>query len=161
MKEIETSSASTQTAEPEMMIDTSRMNEGQREALEVTEAARETKVENPSFAGQLFMGTFVPDPLTPFPFQNDKEREIGDKLVESLATYLKDHLDPEEVDETRTIPPDVIDELVRQGVFAMKIPKEYDGLGLTQVNYNRVMMMLTSASRAGTARSPAVDSTRC
>ncbi len=48
------------------------------------------------------------------------------------------------MDATREIPQAVIDEMVRLGVFAMKIPKEYDGLGFSQVNYNRVMMMLAS-----------------
>ncbi|MBK1880331.1 acyl-CoA dehydrogenase family protein [Pelagicoccus mobilis] len=128
----------------EDLIDTSRMNKEQREALEVAEAAREASSVKASFGSQLFMGCFEPEHLTPFPFQSPEEEAIGEDLVDRLSDYLKEHLDPEKVDETRTIPSEVVEELVRQGVFAMKIPKEYDGLGLSQVNYNRVMMMLAS-----------------
>jgi alkylation response protein AidB-like acyl-CoA dehydrogenase len=34
--------------------------------------------------------------------------------------------------------------LAKLGVFALKVPKEYGGLGLSQVNYNRIMMMIAS-----------------
>ena len=144
MKNLDSRVGSSVKDEAEMLIDTSKMNRGQREALEVTEAARESELKNSGFASQLFMGTFSPELLTPFPFQDEEQQAIGDKLVGELSDYLRDHLDPEQVDETRTIPKEVLDELVRRGVFAMKIPEKYDGLGLTQVNYNRVMMMLAS-----------------
>ena len=142
----ETKSPSATPEDPhEMIIDTSKMNQGQREAMEVAEAAREaTSEETPSFARELFMGNFRPELLVPFPIQSKEEKAIGDALVSSLADYLSANLDPEEVDETRTIPQSVVDELAARGVFAMKIPQEYDGLGLSQVNYNRVMMMLAS-----------------
>lgn len=144
MKNIDLPSSRMPQGEPEILLDTSRMNRGQREALEVTETARDTGDHSPSFAGQLFMGTFASELLTPFPFQDEGDKAIGDKLVNTLASYLEKHLDPEIVDETRTIPPKVMREMVRLGVFAMKIPKKYNGLGLSQVNYNRVMMMIAS-----------------
>ncbi|WP_224772489.1 acyl-CoA dehydrogenase family protein [Pelagicoccus enzymogenes] len=144
MKDIKEVDGRESGSDEEMLIDTSRMNRQQREALEVAESAREAKGEKPSFASKLFMGEFEPELLTPFPFQDDLEREKGSQLVRKLADYLVDRLDPEEVDETRTIPPEVIEEMMRLGVFAMKIPEKYDGLGLSQVNYNRVMMMIAS-----------------
>lgn len=144
MKDLNTHPVSPNSEDPEMLIDTSKMNRGQREALEVTEAARDAAPANQGFASQLFMGKFSPELLTPFPFQTEEERRIGDDLVARLSAYLRENLDPEEVDETRTIPQAVIDEMAKMGVFAMKIPTEYDGLGLSQVNYNRVMMMLAS-----------------
>lgn len=130
--------------EPEELIDTTGMDEGKRDALEITESARSRQSSKSSFAGQLFMGCFEPERLTPFPFQSADEKARGDALVEELADFLREHLDPEEVDESRTIPEEVVQELVRRGVFAMKIPSEYGGLGLSQVNYNRVMTMLAS-----------------
>ncbi len=128
----------------EIVIDTSRMNVGQRDAMEVAEAAREGAWRHPSFARQLFMGSFRCGMLLPFPVQNHEDRKIGDEYVADLANYLSRHLDPDRVDETRTIPQEVMDELARRGVFAMKIPGEYGGLGLSQVNYNRTMMMISS-----------------
>ena len=38
----------------------------------------------------------------------------------------------------------MIDELRRLGAFGMKIPREYGGLGFTNVEYQRVMQLLGS-----------------
>ncbi len=128
----------------EMVIDTSKMNSGQREALEVAEAAREKEWAQKSFAGQLFMGRLDVSLLFPFPQQSQEDKKIGDEYVAKLSRYLKENLDPEEVDRTRTIPEKVIKDFFEMGVFAMKISKEYGGLGFSQVNYNRVMQMVAS-----------------
>jgi hypothetical protein len=130
--------------EEEMIIDTSKMSEGKRDALEIAEAARETIWDKPSFASQLFMGLFQPQMVTPFPTQSQAEREIGDAMITKVSEYLVKNLDAEEVDATRTIPAEVITGLSEMGIFAMKISKEYGGLGLSQVNYNRVMMAISS-----------------
>lgn len=130
--------------EQEMVIDTSKMSDGQRQALEIAEAAREQESDTPGFVRQLFMGTFDPSLLLPFPTQTREDAKIGDDLVNRVVSYLETNLDPDEVDATRTIPEEVIVELKRMGLFAMKIPKRYGGLGLTQVNYNRVIMAVAS-----------------
>ncbi|MBF0244728.1 MAG: acyl-CoA dehydrogenase family protein [Planctomycetes bacterium] len=128
----------------EMIIDTSGMNKGQAQAMEVTESAREKEWQHPSFGKQLFMGRFLPEMICPFPEQSEAERGVADELIARLQPFLEEHLDPEEVDQTRTIPEKVIEGMKEMGVFAMKVPKEYGGLGFSQVNYNRVMMMLAS-----------------
>ena len=128
----------------ELIIDTSHMNEEQRAAMEIAEAARDQNSAAEGFAQQLFLGRFRPDLVTPFPVQSRDERETGDVFVKKVCAFLREHLDPEEVDETRTIPQEVIDGLVALGVFAMKVPAEYGGLGFSQVNYNRVMMAIAS-----------------
>ena len=130
--------------ENEMIIDTSKMNEGKRAALEVTESARDQSSNEATFAGNLFMGSYKPQEMLPFPSQTPEEKAIGDQLVKEVTEYLQKNLDPEEVDETRTIPPEVVAKLAEMGLFAMKIPKEYNGLGLSQVNYNRVMLAVSS-----------------
>ena len=130
--------------EQEMVMDLSKMSEDKRQAMEVAESAREQQWTKPSFAQQLFMGRFDHEQLDAFPAQNAEDKQIGDEFCATLEAYLQKHLDAEEVDATRTIPQEVIDEMFRLGVFAMKAPKQYGGLGFTQVNYNRVMMMLAS-----------------
>jgi len=130
--------------EAEMLIDTSKMSVDKREAMEVAESAREFDWVKPSFGSRLFMGEFAHEMLDTFPMQSEEDKAIGDAFCATLEAYLQEHLDAEQVDLTRTIPPAVIDELFRLGVFAMKVPKEYGGLGFTQVNYNRVMMMLAT-----------------
>jgi alkylation response protein AidB-like acyl-CoA dehydrogenase len=139
-----TDSAGQTPHDPEMIVDTSAMSEDKRAAMEVAEAARAGVVDEPSFAGEMFNGNFRPDLVFPFPAQSEEDKRVGDDLMQTLFDYLEANLDPEEVDETRTIPQGVIDEMARMGIFAMKVPAEYGGLGLSQVNYNRVMMRLAS-----------------
>lgn len=126
------------------LLNAAGANLQKRQALEVTEDAREKEYKNPSFAGQLFMGKFCPDLMFPFPTQPYDERRIGEEFAEKVMDLLRRRLDPEEVDATRTIPEDVIQEMGKMGVFAMKVPKEYGGLGFSQTNYNRVVMKVAS-----------------
>ena len=131
-------------AEFDLKIDTSKMSQGKAEAMMVAESSRETKWENPSFAGGLFMGKFQLDLISPYPEQSAEDKAVGDKLIAEASAFLKANLDADEVDRTREIPKKVMDGLTRMNLWAMKIPKEYGGLGLSQVNYNRVMAMVSS-----------------
>jgi alkylation response protein AidB-like acyl-CoA dehydrogenase len=47
-------------------------------------------------------------------------------------------------DRTYQIPKEVMEGLGKLGAFAIKIPTTYGGVGFTQVNYNRVMHMISS-----------------
>ena len=137
-------SADPKPQDDELIIDTSKMSEDKRQAMEVAESAREKDWVKPSFGSRLFMGEFAHEMVADFPVQSEEDRKVGDAFIAELEAYLQANLDPEEVDLTRTIPQPVIDQLFKLGVFAMKVPKEYGGLGFSQVNYNRVMMMLAS-----------------
>lgn len=114
------------------------------QSLEIAEEARKHAYVLPSFGAQLFMGTFAPQLLHPFPQQTAEEIAIGDAIINPFMNFLYENLDPEEVDATRTIPQKVLDEMGRMGIFALKIPKKYGGLGLSQVNYNRLVMKVAS-----------------
>ncbi len=114
----------------EMIIDTSNMSEGKRAALEVAEASRQSQWKFPSFGSEMFMGNFRPELLHPFPVQPPEDKAEGDLHLKRIKQFLADHLDPDEVDRTRTIPDEVIEGLAKLGVFALKVPKEYGGLGL-------------------------------
>ena len=114
-------------------------NEQKREAIEITEEARK-EFQLPTFGGELFLGTFSPKMLFPFPAQSEEDKKVGDQMIAQLMAFLKENLDPEEVDATRTIPKKVIDEMARMGIFALKIPKEYGGMGFSQTNYCRLVM---------------------
>ena len=130
--------------EQEMVFDTSKMTEGQKEAMEVAEAARETEWSKPSFASSLFMGQFDYDLVRNFPAQNPEDKKIGDEYLAKVEEYLRANLDPEEVDRTGEIPEDFIKGMFDLGLFGMKVPKEYDGLGFSQINYSRVATMIAS-----------------
>lgn len=114
------------------------------ETKEIAEEARDIAYRLPSFAGQLFMGKFAPEMLFPFPEQDPEDKKLGDELIAKIEELLRKELDPEEVDRTYEVPKKLRDEMAKMGLFAMKVPKEYDGLGLSQMNYNRAIMKIAS-----------------
>ncbi|MEE9369448.1 MAG: acyl-CoA dehydrogenase family protein [Pontiella sp.] len=130
--------------EDQMIIDTSNMSEGKRAALEIAESSRQTQWKFPSFGGEMFVGRWRGDLLYPFPMQPEDDKAEGDVHLKKIRKFLETHLDPDEVDRTHEIPDEVMQGLAKLGVFALKVPKEYGGLGLSQVNYNRIMMMTAS-----------------
>lgn len=129
--------------EEAILAQASGSNKETKEALEIAEEARE-KYTLPSFGSQLFMGEFNPETIFPYPEQSEEDKKIGDDYIRSLQHFLTENLDPEEVDRTREIPKNVIDGLIKMGAFALKIPKEYSGLGFSQTNYNRVIQTVAS-----------------
>src|SRR5260221_143101 len=130
--------------DPKPVIDTSKMSPAQREALELTESAREAVQVEPGFAGGLFMGRFNLAGIHPFPTQSAEDRDHGAPFLEQLEAFLKEHVNPDEIDRTGEIPQNVIEALARLGAFSIKISPEFGGLGLSQTNYCRAGMMLGS-----------------
>ncbi|PIQ82734.1 MAG: DNA polymerase II [Candidatus Omnitrophica bacterium CG11_big_fil_rev_8_21_14_0_20_64_10] len=114
------------------------------EALEVIEAARESKWERPSFAAGLFLGRVDPSLIFPYAAQSAEDQKVGDAFLAKLEPVLRKEVDPDEVDRTGELPAAAIQALAGLGCFGMKIPAEYGGLGLSQVNYNRAMALVSS-----------------
>jgi alkylation response protein AidB-like acyl-CoA dehydrogenase len=136
--------------EAESVIDTSKMNRAQREALELTEAARNAG-QYRSFAGELFMGRFSPGQVYPFPLQPPPDVEAGQPFLTELAHVLKHEVDPDQIDANGEIPEALIKRLAEMGAFGIKVPREYGGLGLSQLNYCRAAMLLGSVDANLTA----------
>jgi alkylation response protein AidB-like acyl-CoA dehydrogenase len=133
------------TAKPAVsVIDTSKMSKGQREALELAEASRDPLDERGSFASNLFIGRYDFDRIYPWPAQSAEDRQAGAEFLTNLKNYLRENVDADEIDRTGEIPQKNIDDLFAMGAFGVKIPKQYDGLGLSQVNYGRAAMLLGS-----------------
>ena len=130
--------------EQSSVIDTSKMSPEQREALELTESAREAAQAERGFAGGLFMGRFHLSKIHPFPLQSAQDRSTGDAFLQKLEAFLKTRVDPDEIDRTGEIPQDVIDALADLGAFGIKISPEFGGLGFSQTNYCRAGMLLGS-----------------
>jgi alkylation response protein AidB-like acyl-CoA dehydrogenase len=130
------------TEEEVLKIDTSKMSEGKREALAVTEAARETRWEHPSFVLELFQGRFRDDLILPFPQQDPADARKGDVFLAGFRKILEEKVDPDKIDQTGEIPPAAIEALAAAGAFGIKIPEEYGGLGLSQINYSRAAMLV-------------------
>jgi len=120
------------------------ISEEKKASLEFAEDAREVDWHHPSFALSLFQGRLDYSLISPFPIQSDEERLLGDQHVKRFKEFLIENLDPDEVDRTSIIPEHVMKGLGELGGFAIKISEEYGGLGLSQVNYNRIMSMVAS-----------------
>jgi alkylation response protein AidB-like acyl-CoA dehydrogenase len=129
---------------PASVIDTSKMSAGKAAALDLAESSRDPLDERGSFASNLFIGRYDFDRIFPFPEQTPEDRATGEEFLNELRTYLEAHVDADEIDRTGEIPQKNIDELFAMGAFAIKIPKQYGGLGLSQVNYGRAAMLLGS-----------------
>jgi len=120
------------------------ISESKKASLEFAEDQREQQWKHPSFALQLFHGNPQWNLICPFPVQSEKDKKKGDEFLKKLEDFLKKNLDPDEVDRTGIIPEHVYKGLAQLGAFAIKIPQEYGGLGMSQVNYNRAIHLVAS-----------------
>ncbi len=112
--------------------------------MDVAEAAREAEWVHPSFVAELFMGRYQRGLMFPYPEQSAADRQAGDEFCAKLDAFLRANLDADEVDRTREIPAAVVRGLADLGCFGIKIPVQYGGLGMSQVNYNRAMRIVAS-----------------
>lgn len=53
-------------------------------------------------------------------------------------------LDGTVIERDSRVPDEYVDGLAKLGCFGIKIPEEYEGLGLSQVAYNRALMLVGS-----------------
>ena len=122
-----------------MSIDTSKMSKGKAAALEVAEAARD-ELNEKSLAGGLFVGELNLDNAKPFPKQSMMDKATGIKyLNEFLAVMMQ--IDADEIDRTGEIPDWIFKELAAIKSFALKVPEEYGGRELSQMNYAKGAMV--------------------
>ncbi len=119
-------------------------NEAKAKSLEVAEEAREESWKYPSFVGDLFTGKVNWGLLFPFPEQDEADKKIGDEFLKKLENFLRTKVDADAIDRNSLIPDEVMKGLAELGCFGMKIPKEYGGLGLSQINYNRAVGLVAS-----------------
>jgi alkylation response protein AidB-like acyl-CoA dehydrogenase len=145
------SEAEKQITSASALIDTKNRHADEIAALEVAEDSREHAWAKPSFMAGLFMGRIDESSLFPFPEQPEADRKTGDALIEKCRKFFDEHVDGDAIDRNRQIPPHVMKGLADLGLFGMKIPKEYGGLGLSQLNYLRVLAFVCTRCASTTA----------
>ncbi|MPY81636.1 MAG: acyl-CoA dehydrogenase, partial [Actinophytocola sp.] len=114
----------------------------EREARRVAEAARDTQWRAPSFAKELYLGRFRLDLIHPHPRQEPADQERGEAFLAKLRDLCDNELDGTVIERDAKIPDEQVQALARLGAFGMKIPEEYGGLGLSQLTYNRALMLV-------------------
>jgi alkylation response protein AidB-like acyl-CoA dehydrogenase len=113
------------------------------QGLREVEAARE-ELRYPSFTTGLFAGAPPFDLVAPFPLQPADDKAAGDACCAQLEAFLRQHVDPTEIERTGQMPPEVLRGLAHLGALGITIPKEYGGLGMTKTNYYRVLQLVGS-----------------
>jgi alkylation response protein AidB-like acyl-CoA dehydrogenase len=114
----------------------------EREARKVAEAARPTEWRQPSFAKELYLGRFRLGLVHPHPRQTPQDEKHAGAFLAELRQLCETELDGSVIEREAQIPDEYIKALARLGVFGMKIPREYGGVGLSQVGYNHALMLL-------------------
>ncbi len=115
-----------------------------QEARDVAEDARETEWAHPSFVKELFLGRFRFDLIHPHPPEDPAAAAEAAPFLARLKEFLEQRYDADLVDRTGEIPEAYVQELREMGAFGIKIPKEYGGLGLSQMAYVKAMELVTS-----------------
>src|SRR3954452_4751788 len=120
----------------------------EKEARQVAEAARETEWKQPSFGKELYLGNFRLDLIHPQPQQDPAAVEKGERFLERMRAFLEENVDPLQIERDAKIPDEVVQGLKDIGALGMKVPEEYGGVGLTQVYYNKALVLSASSHSA-------------
>jgi alkylation response protein AidB-like acyl-CoA dehydrogenase len=121
---------------------------GEREARQTAEAAREADWRLPSFGKQLFLGDYRLDLIHPHPRPSEDAISRGENFCAKMREFCAESVESAQIERDALIPDDVIRGLASIGAFGMKIAPEYGGLGLTNLYYNRALIIAGSASPA-------------
>jgi hypothetical protein len=98
--------------------------------------------EGLGFGDSLLSGTLVLGPLRGRPRGPSRElRRLRPRLERLLA-----RVDGDAIDRDDRVPPAVIASLRRLGVFRLRLPPEFGGLGLTHSDYRRAVSLIAARS---------------
>ena len=125
-----------------MPIENKNRSAAEDESLQVAEASRDATWKSKSYMASIFLGDFDINMAYPYPEQEPQDKKIGDEYCAKVEEWCQKNLDGEEIDRTETIPAHVWRGLKELNLFAIKIPKEYNGLGMTQTNYMRILSVV-------------------
>lgn len=126
-----------------MSAEALRKTVDERTSREVAESAREKEWNRPSFAKGLYLGRCDISLIHPQPSSSYSRNDDGEQFLARLSSLLSG-LDGQRIEQDARIPDEYLRELAALGVFGIKIPKEYGGLGLSLAYYGRALMLLTS-----------------
>jgi alkylation response protein AidB-like acyl-CoA dehydrogenase len=133
-------------------MNTSRVNRvrhvGERKARQLAEAAMEAGRHRPSFAKLVFLGDFRLDLIYPLPRPTEESSRLGEEFCARLREFCRATVNGALIERDALIPDEVVTGLAAMGAFGMQIATEYGGLGLSNLYYNRALMIVGSASPA-------------
>ncbi|MGB3332569.1 MAG: acyl-CoA dehydrogenase family protein [Mycobacterium sp.] len=122
---------------------TQQVQVSEERARAVAEESRESGWDKPSFAKGLFLGRFPLPLIHPFPRPAHDDAARTEEFLGRLREFL-DTVDGAVIEREAQIPDEYVKGLAGLGCFGLKIPVEYGGLGMSQVAYNRALMLVSS-----------------
>ncbi|MCB9676152.1 MAG: acyl-CoA dehydrogenase family protein [Alphaproteobacteria bacterium] len=117
------------------------VNASEEEARALAEESRQTSWKGRSFLRELFLGELRVDWIDPWP--ETPERPEFTAFMGRLEAFMK-RVDSAEIEALGAYPQSVVEGLRELGAFGLKIPKQYGGVGLTQVEYCRACELVAS-----------------
>ncbi|MEM6848924.1 MAG: AMP-binding protein, partial [Pseudomonadota bacterium] len=72
----------------------------------------------------------------------ETSRATADRLIDWLRTYAPREINAFEMDERRTVPPHIVNDFAKAGLFGLTAPRDLNGLGLTVSDGVRVLEQL-------------------
>lgn len=93
----------------------------------------------PSFGSELFHGRLRVDLVDPIHDEPDPE---GEAFLTRLREFCTEKVNSSQIERDARIPDEVINGLKDIGAFAIKLPKQYGGLGLSAPYYHRALMLV-------------------
>ena len=107
-----------------------------------------SQADSPSDAPQafvrgLFLGRLAGETIAPYPTPDAETGATIDEIAKMVSDWAQETIDPVAIDETKTIPPAVIEGLKELGIMGLTIPEKYGGAGMGQLAYAKVMEALS------------------
>ncbi|MEV3964729.1 acyl-CoA dehydrogenase family protein [Nocardia sp. NPDC050193] len=125
------------------MSTAAKVDATEEQARRLVEESREVTWTKPSFAKEMFLGRYRVDLIHPFPKPSAEDTARTDAYLARLRAYCET-LDGSVIEEQGRIPEHFVRGLAELGCFGLKIPEEYGGQGLSQVGYNKALMLVGS-----------------
>lgn len=91
------------------------------------------------FAKKIYFGAFDPKMVIPFPTLPPEERQPLAEFLAKVKEFIEKEIDPDKIDRDADIPKAVLKGLGKMGVLGMSVPKEYGGMGMSQLAYCQVV----------------------
>jgi alkylation response protein AidB-like acyl-CoA dehydrogenase len=116
----------------------------EEQSRELAEEARESGWAKPSFAKELFLGRFPLELIHPVPQPSQEDDARASEFLERLRVVCEG-IDTLAIEREDRIRDEDVRALADLGCFGLKISPQYGGLGLSQLAYNKALMLVGSA----------------
>lgn len=126
------------------MTTAAKVDATEEQARALVEESRETSWAKPSFAKEMFLGRFRLDLIHPYPHPDAADAAKTAAYLARLRPFCES-IDGAVIEEQGRIPDEYVRGLAELGCFGLKIPESYGGQGLSQVGYNRALMLVGCA----------------